>query len=78
MVTILVVLFLFVVLILDYLYLQVPVVKGAAQCAKCEVNSQGTGFDCKSQQKSGGQTCTVSGDGQNCQESGPCGGGVAE
>ncbi len=70
--TMLIILFLFVVLILDYIYLQVPMVKGAAACAKCEVKE--TKYDCISQQDSGGDTCTVSGDGQHCHLTGPCGG----
>lgn len=69
--SILVVLLLFVVLVLDYFYLQVTPVKGAGACADCYPTEHG--FDCISRQQSGGNHCTVSGDGQNCHLTGPCG-----
>lgn len=67
----LVVLLLFVVFVIDYLYLQVTPIKGAGMCADCIPKTDG--FDCKSLQEKGGQTCTVSGDGQHCHLTGPCG-----
>lgn len=71
MLRILVVVPLFIILVLDYFYLQVTPVKGVGKCAKCEPRYGR--FDCISQQDSGGSMCTVSGDGKSCHLTGPCG-----